>query len=73
MAKVLHLLKGAGLDLAIDAINGQAAAGDLVTVAILEGAAPPLPASVTVRRLGADLTYPDLIDLIFEAEQVVPW
>jgi hypothetical protein len=73
MGKVLHLLKGADPGLAIDAIDAQAAAGDEVTVAILEGPAPRLPATVIMRHLGADLTYPELIDLIFEAEQVIAW
>lgn len=73
MAKVLHLLKGAEPGLAIDVITEQAAAGDQVTVVILEGIAPRLPTAVAVRHLGTDLTYPELIDLIFAAEQVVTW
>ena len=73
MAKVLHLVKGGKAGLATDVIAAQVAAGDEVTVAVLEGAAPPLPAGVRVRRLDADLTYPELVDLIFDAEHVIPW
>jgi hydrogenase maturation factor HypE len=73
MARVLHLLKDSDRSLALDTIAGQAAAGDAVTVAILEGPTPRLPAAVVVRHLGADLTYPELVDLIFDADQVVPW
>jgi hypothetical protein len=72
MTKVLHLLKG-DPTLAADVMARQVAAGDSVTVALLEGEAAALPAGVTVRRLDADLTYEELVDLIFEAEQVVPW
>jgi hypothetical protein len=72
MTKVLHLLKG-DRTLAADVMARQVAAGDSVTVALLEGEASALPAGVTVRRLDADLTYEELVDLIFEAEQVVPW
>lgn len=72
MPTVLHLLKGEAA-LAADVIAAQVGAGATVTVAVLEGAAPALPAGVTVRHLGTDLTYPELVDLIFEAEQVVPW
>ncbi len=72
MAKVLHLVKGDPA-LAADVIATQVAAGDAVTVAVLEGAAPALPAGVSVRRLDTDLTYAELVDLIFEADHVIPW
>ena len=32
-----------------------------------------LPASVRVRRLDADLSYGELLELIFESDQVVTW
>ena len=72
MAKVLHLLKG-DPSLATAVIAAQAAAGDTVTVAVLDGEAPALPAGVTLRRLEADLGYPELVDLIFDADHVIPW
>ena len=34
--------------------------------------APPLPAGVAVRRIG-DLTYAELLDLIFGSDQVITW
>ena len=71
MTVVLHLLKGDAA-LAHDVIAAQVAAGDAVTIAVLEGA-PTLPAGVTVRRLDADLSYEHLIDLVFAADQVVTW
>ncbi len=72
MANVLHLVKEDAA-LAVDVIMAQVAGGDAVTVAVLEGAVPALPARVTVRRLDIDLTYPQLVDLIFDADQVIPW
>jgi hypothetical protein len=72
VTKVLHLLKG-DATLAADVIAGQVAAGDTVTVALFAVDPPALPAAVTVRRLDADLTYGELVDLIFDADQVVPW
>ena len=69
---VLHLLKG-DPTLAMDVIASQVAAGDAVTVALLEGDPPPLPAAVIVRRVDADLSYGELVDLMFAAEHVVTW
>ena len=37
------------------------------------GAASGLPAGVTLRRLDGDLSYGQLLELIFEADQVVTW
>jgi len=49
-------------------------AGDRVTVVVLPGgAASGLPAGATVRRLDGDLSYGQLLELIFEADQVVTW
>ena len=74
MATVLHLLKGPDAALARRVVEAQAAAGDRVTVAVLHGsAAPELPAGVALRRLDHDLSYSQLRDLIFAADQVVTW
>ena len=74
MAAALHLLKGADAALAADVIARQLAAGDRVTVVLLAGAVPPaLPAGVTLRRAGADLSWDQLLDLVFEADHVVTW
>ena len=73
MARVLHLVKGAHDDLARATIERQLAAGDTVTVAVLAGEPPPLPASVGTRRVGRDCTWAELLDLIFESDHVVTW
>ena len=74
MAAVLHLLKGADATLARAVLDRQLRDGDRVTVVVLPGgAAPELPAGVALRRLNGDLTYGQLVDLIFEADQVVTW
>jgi hypothetical protein len=74
MAQVLHLWKsGADALLVSDMIAGQRQAGDRITVAVLDGTAPALPSDITVRRLGDDLTYGELVELIFASEHVVPW
>ena len=74
MARVLHLWKpGSETGLAADMIMTQVAGGDTVTLVVLGGAAPATPAAVAVRRLGDDLTYRELVDLVFDAEHVVPW
>jgi hypothetical protein len=74
MASVLHLLKGADTTLAGTMIEQHARAGELVTVVLLPGgAAPALPAGVQVRRLPADLSYAQLVDLVFESDHVITW
>jgi hypothetical protein len=74
MAQVLHLWKsGADPRLAADMMAVQLGAGDTVTVAVLDGPPPAVPPDAAVRRLGGDLTYAELVDLIFAAEHVVPW
>ena len=73
MADVLHLLTGADA-LVARVAERQVSAADHVTVALLPGSdAPVLPAAVTVRRLGHDLTYSQLLDLVFAADQVITW
>ena len=72
MARVLHLLKGDAA-LALEMIGQQRAAGDAVTVALLPGAAPAPPAGVSVKRVPDELGWPQLLEAIFEADQVVTW
>ena len=74
MAAVLHLLKGADATLARAVLDRQLREGDRVTVVLLPGSgAPELPSGVVIRRLNGDLTYGQLVDLIFEVDQVVTW
>jgi hypothetical protein len=74
MAAVLHLLKGADTGLARAVLDRHVRAGDRVTVVVLPGGtASGLPAGVPVRRLDGDLSYDQLLELIFEADQVVTW
>jgi hypothetical protein len=75
MASALHLLKGtAGGALATAVIARQLAAGDRVTVALLEGAArPELPPGVAVHRVPEELSYPRLLELVFASDHVVTW
>ena len=47
--------------------------GAQVTVVLLDGAAASLPAGAEVKRLGPDLDYNGLLDLIFESDHVVTW
>jgi hypothetical protein len=55
-------------------LDRQVRAGDRVTVVVLPGgAAPTLPAGVPIRRLDGDLSYAELVELIFAADQVVTW
>jgi len=74
MAAVLHLLKSGEPGLAGAVIDQHTRAGDQVTVVVLPGsAAPDLPAGISVRRLDVDLSYSQLLDLIFSADRVVTW
>ncbi|MGH7275531.1 MAG: hypothetical protein ACREIY_00735 [Candidatus Rokuibacteriota bacterium] len=74
MAAVLHLIKGADATLARAVIEQSLAAGDRVTVALLPGAAAPdLPPGVSVHRVPADLSYADLLELIFDSNHVITW
>jgi hypothetical protein len=74
MASVLHLLKGVETALAGTMIEQHARAGERITVVLLPGgAAPTLPAGVQVRRLPADLSYAQLVDLVFESDHVITW
>lgn len=74
MRKTLHLLKGtsAGALAAIEQQHGEP--GTTVTVVLLHGAvAPCLPSGVAVKHVGRDLGYGELLDLIFESDQVITW
>ena len=74
MATVLHLLKADPTPLAVATIARQLAAGDRVSLALLEGA--PRPAHVegtTVYGVPEELGYRELLELIFAADQVITW
>jgi hypothetical protein len=74
MARFLHLIKGDAPALARAAVERNLREpGAQVTVVLLDGAGAEAPAGATVRRLGADLDYDRLLDLIFEADHVVAW
>jgi hypothetical protein len=74
MAAIVHLVKGQASPLTPAVMERQLGAGDRVTVVLLEDAeAPPRPEGVTVHRVPEELTYSQLVDLIFEADQVIAW
>jgi hypothetical protein len=73
MARVLHLLKGDD-PLAGRLVAEQHAAGDEVAIALLPGAPDvPLPSGVTRHRVPDELSWEQLLEKIFEADQVVTW
>jgi hypothetical protein len=73
MARFLHLLKRDSPSMAVTVVEQhRRAPGANVTVVLLDGAVPA-PAGVTVKRLGSDLDYGQLLDLIFESDHVVTW
>jgi hypothetical protein len=74
MSSFLHLVKADSPALAGAVIERNAREpGARVTVVLLDGARAPVPAGAAVRRLGADLDYGALLDLIFESDHVVTW
>ncbi|OGL06487.1 MAG: hypothetical protein A3I03_08140 [Candidatus Rokubacteria bacterium RIFCSPLOWO2_02_FULL_68_19] len=75
MPHVLHLLRAPVPEHALAAIERQSRdPGTTLTVVLREGTdAPPLPSGVQVRRLADTLTYAELLDLIFSADQVISW
>ena len=73
MARVLHLLKPGDTALALEMIEHQAAAGDLVTVALLPGATATPPPGIPARRVPNELSWDSLLEEIFEADQVIAW
>ena len=73
MARFLHLLKRDSPVMAGAVVEeNRREAGAEVTVVLLDDATPP-PAHVTIRRLGIDLDYPALLELIFASDHVVSW
>ena len=74
MPRFLHLIKRDSSPLAADIVARQLReSGAEVTVVLLDGAAPRLPAGVAVKRLGVDLDHDKLLDLVFESDHVVTW
>ena len=74
MAGVLHLLKSPDAALARAVIDQHVRAGDQVTAVFLEGSAAfEPPPAVRVRRVGVDLSYAELLDLIFASDHVITW
>ena len=73
MARVLHLLKPGDTALALEMIEHQAAAGDLLTVALLPGATATPPPGIPARRVPNELSWDSLLEEIFEADQVIAW
>ena len=72
--RALHLLTGPPGPLALATIARQVESGDAVTVVLLGGAeGPTLPADVTVERLEDAFGYPDLLDLVLDADHVTAW
>ena len=73
MARYLHLV-GADANPLAGPVIAHPEDGAEVTVVLLDGGArPPLPAGARLLRLGPDLDYSRLLDLIFEADHVVHW
>jgi hypothetical protein len=74
MAAVLHLVKSSDTTLARAVLDRSLQAGDRITVVLLPGGvASGLPPGVSIRSLDGDLSYGQLLELIFEADQVVTW
>ena len=73
MARVLHLLPRGEAPLAPEVMRLSVEAGDEVTVALLGDAACDLPAGVRARRVPGDLSYEQLLEEIFGADQVITW
>ena len=74
MPSFLHLLKADSPALAGDVIERNLREpGARVTVVLLDSARAPASAGATVKRLGRDLDYNALLDLIFESDHVVTW
>ena len=72
MAAVLHIV-GANPARALDVIGAQVAAGDTVTVAVLGPESPVLPTGVIAHRVPAELSYDQLLTLVFSVDHVISW
>ena len=80
MPSVLHLLKADATPHALATIERQSREPQTaVTVVLMHGTpTPTLPSRVALYRLDEQravgtITYSDLLDLIFSADQVVTW
>ena len=75
MARFLHLIKSDSPPLAgaVAARNLGEPGADVTIVLLAGAAAPSLPPGVTVKRLGDDLDYGQLLTLIFASDHVVTW
>ncbi len=74
MSRVVHLLKDGTPPLLVSTLARQIAAGDRVTLVLLDDAECAVPTSaVDVRRVPDELDYGGLLELVFEADQVVAW
>jgi hypothetical protein len=74
MPSFLHLVKPDSPQLASAVIEQNLREpGARVTVVLLDGARAPASAGAAVKRLGTDLDYGALLDLIFESDHVVTW
>ncbi len=73
MARFLHLLKRDSPPMAAAVVEqNRREPGAEVTVVLLEEASDA-PKGVTVKILGSDLDYGQLLELIFESDHVVTW
>ena len=73
MTRFLHLLKRDSPPMAADVVEqNRREPGAEVTVVLLEEAIDS-PKGVTVKILGSDLDYGQLLELIFESDHVVTW
>ena len=73
MARFLHLLKRDSPPMAAAVVEeNRREPGAEVTVVLLEEAIDS-PKGVTVKILGSDLDYGQLLELIFESDHVVTW
>lgn len=74
MRSFLHLVKGESPPLANAVIERNLREpGARVTIVLLDGARAPVSAGAAVKRLGPDLDYDALLDLIFDSDHVVTW
>ena len=74
MRSFLHLVKGDSPPLANAVIERNLREpGARVTIVLLDGARAPVSAGAAVKRLGLDLDYDALLDLIFDSDHVVAW
>jgi hypothetical protein len=73
MARFLHLLKRDTSPLAAAVVkqNRREPEAEVTVVLLEEGI--DVPKEVTVRTLGSDLDYGQLLELIFESDHVVTW